>query len=42
MSAGFADHFRKPADIVRLSALLDATRSNLQRTRHGMAASDAA
>ncbi|BCT91323.1 hypothetical protein LYSHEL_03470 [Lysobacter helvus] len=28
---GFADHFRKPADITRLSALLEATRSNLQR-----------
>jgi signal transduction histidine kinase/ActR/RegA family two-component response regulator len=41
-AAGFADHFRKPADIVRLSALLDATRRNLPRTRHGMPASDAA
>jgi CheY-like chemotaxis protein/nitrogen-specific signal transduction histidine kinase len=30
-AAGFADHFRKPADITRLSALLEATRSNLQR-----------
>jgi signal transduction histidine kinase/ActR/RegA family two-component response regulator len=28
-AAGFADHFRKPADITRLSALLEATRSKL-------------
>ena len=30
-AAGFADHFRKPADITRLSAVLEATRSNLVR-----------
>ena len=30
-AAGFSDHFRKPADITRLSAVLEATRSNLVR-----------
>ncbi|MGO4550440.1 ATP-binding protein [Lysobacter sp. 2RAF19] len=28
-AAGFSDHFRKPADVARLSALLEATRANL-------------
>jgi CheY-like chemotaxis protein len=28
-AAGFSDHFRKPADVTRLSALLEATRANL-------------
>jgi len=28
-AAGFADHFRKPADVARLSALLEETRSSL-------------
>jgi CheY-like chemotaxis protein/anti-sigma regulatory factor (Ser/Thr protein kinase) len=28
-AAGFADHFRKPADVTRLSALLEETRSSL-------------
>jgi CheY-like chemotaxis protein len=30
-NAGFVDHFRKPADITRLSALLEATRTRLRR-----------
>jgi len=30
-AAGFSDHFRKPADITRLSTLLEATRANLTR-----------
>ncbi len=30
-AAGFTDHFRKPADVTRLSALLEATRANLVR-----------
>ena len=41
-AAGFADHFRKPADITRLSALLEATRSNLQRRGREAAADFAA
>jgi signal transduction histidine kinase/ActR/RegA family two-component response regulator len=37
-AAGFADHFRKPADITRLSALLEATRSNLLHRARSSAA----